>query len=249
MSSFKDAVVRARVTASRIKYLFINRPDTDTENPYLNARRTWNLHVGAAIYSRFVWQIMGLLGMLIGLGAVGGMYDLAKSSKYLPYLYAVNRANEVQALGPAHLVSVTDPGVQMAEMKRFVEDWRLVTPDVAVQNKAIERVYSKLIADAAATAKFSGWFQENTPAKRAEKVVVNTQSMTGVWQSKDTVQLDWEETTHDRSGAPVGKPVLWRAMLTVRHIEPTADTSAKEMDLNPARVFVTDGSWTQIATK
>lgn len=249
MSHFKDAIARARLTASRIRYLFIRRPDTDTANPYLNARRTWNLHVGTVIYSRFVWQIMGMLGMLVGLAGVGGMYRIGSQSKFVPYIYVPNRANEAQALGPAVPGSPTDRGVQMAELRRFIEDWRLVTPDVAVQRKAIDRVYSKLITDEAATARLNAWFQENPPMRRAEKLVVNTQSMTALAQSKDTVQIDWEETTHDRKGVAVNKPVTWRAIVTYRYIEPTSETSDKEMELNPVRVFVSDLSWTQIATK
>ena len=40
-------------------------------NPYLNARRQWNEHVGGIAASRRLWQTMAILSMLIVLAAVG----------------------------------------------------------------------------------------------------------------------------------------------------------------------------------
>ena len=42
-------------------------------NPYLNARRQWNEHVGGIAASRRLWQTMAILSMLIVLAAVGGV--------------------------------------------------------------------------------------------------------------------------------------------------------------------------------
>lgn len=249
MSFFTEARERVHVHASRIKYLFIKRPDTDTENPYLNSRRSWNLHVGTVIYSRFMWQMVALLCLYLAGMQFSAYHDLAKQSKLVPYVLVPTRNGEALAVGQTRPLAADDKSYQLAELKRFIEDWRLVTPDVAVQRKAIDRVYSKLLSDGAATAKFSKWFQEHPPLARAETIVVNTQNMTAVWRSNETVQIDWEETTHDRSGAELNPPLQWRAMLTARYIAPTADTNVQEMEINPARVFVTEGSWTPVATK
>lgn len=249
MRFFTNAKARVGLATSRFKYLFIKRPDTDTANPYLNARRTWNLHVGSVVYSRFVWQMMALLGMLIGLAAVGGMTKVASMSKFVPFLYERTATKEAQALGPAMALSPTDQSIQFAELKRFIEDARLVTPDALVQRKAIDRVYSKMLSEEAAVAKLNAWFQQNPPGQRAEKIVVNTQNMTALPLSAETVQIDWQETTHDRTGVSMNEPVTWRAIVTHRYIEPTPETSLREMELNPARVFVRDFSWTQISTK
>jgi type IV secretion system protein VirB5 len=46
--------------SSRIKRLLRQAPDTGTENPYLNARRTWNLAVGSAINRGFVGVMVGV---------------------------------------------------------------------------------------------------------------------------------------------------------------------------------------------
>lgn len=243
--SFDDATARLHLAASRIKYLFIRRPDTDTANPYLNARRTWNLHVGTVVYSRFMWQMMGLLGMLIGLAGVGGMIHIGSLSKFVPYVYALDRANQAEALGPAQAVSPTDPLVVKAEVRRFFEDARLVTPDTSLQRKAVDRVYARMASKDAAAARMNAWFQQNPPFQRAERIVVSTRSMTALPLTGQTMQVEWQEDIHDRKGALTGS-VTMRATATYRIVETSPETSQEELDLNPARVFISDFSWTEI---
>jgi type IV secretion system protein VirB5 len=40
----------------------------ENDNPYLSARRTWNDHTRGVVASRQVWQIFGILSLLIALG-------------------------------------------------------------------------------------------------------------------------------------------------------------------------------------
>lgn len=47
-------------------------------NPYLNARRQWNDHVGSIAASRRLWQTMAILSMLIVLACVGGIIAIYK---------------------------------------------------------------------------------------------------------------------------------------------------------------------------
>jgi type IV secretion system protein VirB5 len=53
-------------------------------HPYLNARRTWNSHVGSLIASRTLWQATALIGLLIVLAAVGGVVYIGSQSKLFP---------------------------------------------------------------------------------------------------------------------------------------------------------------------
>ncbi|QLZ70869.1 hypothetical protein FOLKNPGA_03688 (plasmid) [Legionella sp. PC1000] len=45
------------------------------DNPYLNARRTWNGHVAGVMSALQVWQVVGITSLMISLASVGG-YDL-----------------------------------------------------------------------------------------------------------------------------------------------------------------------------
>lgn len=49
-------------------------PQPDSPNPYLNARRSWNIHMGHVQQFGALGIFIGVAGLLIGLAAVGGDY-------------------------------------------------------------------------------------------------------------------------------------------------------------------------------
>lgn len=61
----------------------------ENQNPYLNARRTWNDHMGSVSASRNMWQIMAILSFMIVLAAVGGVIYIGSQSKFIPYVVQV----------------------------------------------------------------------------------------------------------------------------------------------------------------
>jgi type IV secretory pathway TrbF-like protein len=231
---------------ARFNYLFIRRPSTDTENPYLNARRTWNLHVGTVIYSRFAWQMVAMLCLLITLAAVGGVIKIGSLSKFTPFIYEVDRFGRTSARGPAEPTTLNSNRVIEAAVGDFIADARLVTPDVALQRKAIDRVYAKLTPDDAARTKMSAWHNDNDAFTRAEKVVVSIEHLTVLRQSDRTLQVEWTESIFDRKGSAAGPPLKMRALVTYRQAQATPETTEEEMWLNPALVFISDFSWTQV---
>ncbi|MGC8276659.1 VirB8/TrbF family protein, partial [Escherichia coli] len=113
-----------------------------TDNPYLTARRTWNDHVGSVVSQKQTWQVVGILSLMIVLAAVGGIIHIGSQSKFVPYVYEVDKLGQTAAVGPMTRASKTDPRVIHASVAEFVGDARLVTPDVALQRKAVYRVYA-----------------------------------------------------------------------------------------------------------
>ena len=68
----------------------------EQENPYLNARKKHNEYEGGLIASRHMWQIFGVLGLIIGLAGIGGVIHIGSQSKFIPYVV------EVDKLGQTH---------------------------------------------------------------------------------------------------------------------------------------------------
>ncbi|HCX3426316.1 TPA: conjugal transfer protein TrbF, partial [Legionella pneumophila] len=58
-----------------------------TNNPYLNARRAWNVHTAGLMKSLQVWQLVGLSSLLIALAAVGGLIVIGSQSKFIPLVF------------------------------------------------------------------------------------------------------------------------------------------------------------------
>jgi type IV secretion system protein VirB5 len=128
----------------------------------------------------------------------------------------------------------------------WVADARTVTPDIALQRKAIFRVYAMLAPNDPATAKMTEALNGNehvNPFKRAEKETVNVEVETPLQQTAETWQVDWTETTRDRQGAMTRTAQRWRALITIYTAEPSSDTTEAQMRDNPFGVHVRDFTW------
>lgn len=224
----------------------------EAENPYLAARRTWNHHVGSVISQRQTWQVVGILSLLIALAAVGGVIHIGSLSKFVPYVVEVDKLGQTVAVGPADAAPRNDPRftkVVHAAVTDFINDSRMVTPDVALQRKAVFRVYSKLSGNDPATAKMNEWLngtEDSSPFARAAKEMVSVDIKSAIPQTPDTWQVDWIETTRDRQGTPKGLPATHRALITTYATEPTAQTTDEQLRNNPGSVYVRDFSWSRI---
>ena len=220
----------------------------EVENPYLAARRTWNEHVGAVVSSRQTWQVVGILSLLIVLAAVGGLIHIGSQSKFVPYVVEVDKLGQVVAVAPAQRAAAVDQRVVHASVASFVSDARLVTPDVALQRKAVFRLYSMLSANDPATAKTNEWLngsEDSSPFKRAAKETVSTEILSVIPQTPDTWQVDWMETTRDRQGVVKGLPVRMRALVTVYTVATTPNTTEEQVRNNPLGIYVRDFSWSK----
>ncbi|SDY51434.1 conjugal transfer protein TrbF [Nitrosomonas halophila] len=219
------------------------------ENPYLAARRTWNEHVGSVVSSRQTWQVVGILAMLIALASVGGVIHIGSQSKFIPYVVEVDKLGQTIAAGPVTASDKADPRVIHATVADFIISARMVTPDIALQRKAVFKVYAHLSPNDPATAKMNEWFNsddEASPFKRAAKEMVNIEIKSVIPQSPDTWQVDWVETTRDRQGTLKGQPETLRALVTVYIAEPTSQTTDEQLRNNPMGIYVRDFSWSRL---
>jgi type IV secretory pathway TrbF-like protein len=220
----------------------------ENPNPYLNARRTWN-HIGAAnVASRQMFQLLGVLALLVALGAVGGITYIGSQSKFVPYVVQVDKLGQQAAVAPAQRAAPADAAVIHASVAAWISNMRMVTPDIALQRKGVFHVYSMLAANDPATAKANEWLngsESSNPFKRAETETASVEIDTVLPQTADTWQVDWIETTHDRQGGMKGKPQRWRSLVTVYTIAPTADTTEQQIRDNPLGVHVRDFSWSK----
>ena len=84
------------------------RRDGESENPYLAARRTWNDQSAANVASRQMFQLLGVLALLVALAGVGGMTYIGSQSKFIPYVVEVDKRGQQQAVAPAERAAPVD---------------------------------------------------------------------------------------------------------------------------------------------
>ena len=211
--------------------LFAKPPQAEmSKNPYLNAKRLWNEHGQGLLHATRMWQAVALISMMITLAAVGGAVYVAGQSKFVPYIIEVDKLGQNVAVAPAQKAAQVDQRVVHASLAAFMSNARLVTPDIAVQRKAIFSLYAMLHQDDPAAAKMTAWLNGNeasNPFHRAAK------------------QIEWNEKTFDRQGSPIGQPYRMRALATVAIIPPDDTTSEDKIRQNPLGVYVKDFSWSK----
>jgi type IV secretion system protein VirB5 len=225
-------------------------PDVSkAENPYLAARRTWNEHVGEVVQSRQTWQLVGVLSLLIALAAVGGIAVIGAQSKFQPYVVEVDKLGQFRVVSVVERAIASDTRNLESAVQAFVENARLVTPDTALQRKAIFAVYAMLNPQDAAAAKMNEFLNGTealNPFRRAAREVVSIDIDSVLRQTDATWQVDWVETTNDRQGAPIGAPARYRALLTVYQAPPDPGVTEEQFRRNPFGIYVRDYSWSRV---
>jgi type IV secretion system protein VirB5 len=168
----------------------------------------------------------------------------------VPYVVEVNKNSEALSVAPAQRAADADVRVVHASVASFISDIRMVTPDVALQRKAVYHLYSMLSAKDAATTKANDWLngnEDSSPFKRAEKETVSIEISSVIPQTPDTWQVDWIETVRDRQGVVKGQPFMMRALVTVYTVQTTPQTTEEQIRNNPLGVYVSDFSWSKPA--
>jgi len=220
----------------------------ENENPYLNARRTWNDHMGSVAASRNMWQILAILGFMIVLAAVGGIIHIGGQSKFVPYVVQVDKLGEAVAVTRADIATVADARVIHASVAAFITDLRMVTPDIALQRRAIFRAYAMLSPNDPATAKTNEWLngtENSNPFKRAATETVSIEIISVIPQTPETWQVDWKESTYDRQGRLIAPPFEMRALLTIYSVGSTVNTREEQIRNNPLGIYINDFSWSK----
>jgi len=223
--------------------------DTSTLNPYLNGRRSWNNHVGGIIQQGFLGTLFGVLGMMIALAAVGGLIHIGSKSKFIPLVFERDSTGNSISLTRADRMQAAKVEDYRAAAADFINNVRLVTPDVALQRKAVFKSYAFLVPSDAAFVKANEYLngtKESSPFARAATETVSVEIKSVLQQSPESWQVDWEETVRSRDGAPKSKPYTMRALVTMYQGETTPDTTEDQLLLNTHLIFVRDYNWSKL---
>ncbi|HAU0949065.1 TPA: conjugal transfer protein TrbF [Legionella pneumophila] len=217
-----------------------------TQNPYLNARRAWNVHTAGLMKSVQVWQLVGLSSLLITLAAVGGLITIGSQSKFIPLVFQQDAQGNTLSVTRADKVGDASLEDYRAAAAHFIENIRLVSLDVELQKKAVFQVYSYLNANDAALTKVQEFYsdkQQSNPFERAAHEMVSVDIRSVLQESEHTWQVDWLETVRHRDGTLKDKPRMMKAMITMYQEAEIHDASSESILKNPHLIYVRDFNW------
>ena len=216
-------------------------------NPYLAARRSWNDHVARLVAARTMWQVVGLLSLMIAVASVGGLIELAGRSRFVPYVVEVDTEGNVRAVQRAQEMAPASRAVIEAQLEKFITLSRRVTTDIGLQRAAIFGVYAMMSQDDPAAGKMTEYLsgdEARTPFRRAERETADTEVTSILQQTKETWQVDWTETVYERSSGKRKEHFEMRALVQVYQTSPRHMTE-EALRANPLGVYVRDFSWSR----
>jgi type IV secretion system protein VirB5 len=223
-------------------------PAAAPPNPYLNARRTWNSHVGSLVAARLMWQMAAIVSLLIVLASVGGLIYLGGQPKFVPYVVEVDKLGQSRAAGALARAAPVDQRMVKAAVIGFVANARLVTPDIALQRKAVFDVYAMLTKGTPASNKMTAFFnsaEDLNPFRRAEAQTVNCEVTSAMPLTPSSWQVDWKEVVRSRKSGAIADQYRMRAVVTVKILPEVAGRDEQQMLANPLGIYVSDYAWSK----
>lgn len=202
----------------------------------------------------FVLTVLALTALIV----VSVSYvRLAHSSKFVPFLYVVDRSGEVLALGAARPIAADNDAVIYHTLATFMTSVRAVYRDPLAQRAALQRAYSYLPANtpgASAVEFLEAYMRSHDPRLLSERFNRSAQMVSILKIPQQTPggkgpattsswRIRWREDLY-----PVGSPGRaqtseWEAFATVR-VQPKRDVPA--YDPNPFGIFIDHLAWSRL---
>lgn len=209
------------------------------ETSYLSARREWNERYSDYIVSANNWRLMALGSMGIALIAVTGLVWLANQHKVVPYVVEMNSFGEVSRVQKMDTLKPTIPQFKAA-LRTWIVGARTVYTDARAGRNLIETTYAMTLSDSPAYQTLADYHRTNNPYQRAGRETVEVTVNAVVPISDETWQIEWTETTKQRSGKSLTTQA-YQGNFTL-FINPPSDE--QQILLNPLGIYVRQFAWT-----
>ncbi len=211
-----------------------------SESPYLEGRREWLERYGSYIARARNWRLVAVACLAVAALSVGGVVALALQVRAVPYVVEVDGRGRAVGVYPAERLDAGTPALWRAAVARWIEDWRTVSVDAAVQRAAVDRVYAHLARGSAGTVAVSGWYRDNSPFERAASETVAVAVDQVLQLEGDTWRVEWTEVSRARSGE-AGEPERVTATMTLSR--GAVDENA--ILANPLGLYVSAIDWSR----
>jgi type IV secretion system protein VirB5 len=206
---------------------------------------------------RFQLFLVALLSLSSLLFVIVAYVRLAQASKFVPFLYVVDRSGEVLALGSAHPVVADSDAVVYNALETFISSVRAVYRDPLAERAALSRAYAYLPGDnsqSTATTFLAAYMATNDPRLLADRFTRTTEIVSILKvppvnghsaPRTSTWRIRWRENTLPL-GTGLAEASEWEAFATVRiHAKGTVEA----FDPNPLGIYIDHLSWSRLSAE
>ncbi len=211
------------------------------ETPYTRARRESDGLLGLALFQGRLWRFAFAASGVLLAGSIGGNIYQGMQPKVVPYVVEVDGLGNATYQGPAGRVLEPSEAVTRRQLTQFIELMRTVSSDSALYRERI--LDGTRMLTATGYTFYKQWGLETKPLELGKTQTTAVEIVSAVPLSKHSWQIDWQERTWDRDANPMGKPVLWRAMLKIAFNPPGWE---KQMTANPFGIYIDEFHWNRL---
>ena len=215
--------------------------NTNSVNPYLNAREEWLERYGSYISRAAQWRIVACICLGIAAMSISGNVLQIKQKKVVPYIIEVDKLGKASVAGRADEMSTPPGHLIQSEIVRVINDWRTVTADVELQKKMINQL--AYFTSGGARGALKQWYTDNNPytiAKAGKLIHVDIKGLP-LPVSDESYRVEWLETVSSQTGV-VLEQQSYEAICTVQITPPDSDAI---LMYNPGGIYITSLSATK----
>ncbi len=211
-----------------------------TDSPYMTARREWNERYGDFIAAAYHWRLAAFASFAISLLLGGGLIWISGQHKVVPYAVQFDGNGEIVRVARADIASQPAQRQIIAALRNWVIGARTVYVDTRAQKAIIDQTYATTYPSSAAFQALATHHREHNPYERAQSETVEIAVNAIVPISAETWQVEWTETTRQRSGRVV-ETKQWQGTITIVLTPPTNEA---QILVNPLGIYVRQFAWT-----
>jgi type IV secretory pathway TrbF-like protein len=215
---------------------------SNTESPYLNARREWNERYGSYIKQAYDWKIMGLVSMTVSVVLAVGLIVVLKSNRLVPYIIQIDNSGSVVKSQIAVNENTFSDNIVRAAIMDWLTHIRTVSSDFNLTKSFQEKAFAHLSGNMPATKTINEYYETGfLPLKRMKVETVTLEIESALPVSKNSWQIEWTEIVKSRDGSFL-RSEKYSGFINVVFVEVTDSLQAT---INPMGLFIKDFNWNQ----
>ncbi|OJU16584.1 MULTISPECIES: conjugal transfer protein TrbF [unclassified Sphingomonas] len=208
------------------------------ETPYQRAGQLWDERIGSARVQARNWRLMAFGGLLLATGLSSALVWQSMQSRVVPYVVAVDRLGQPQAIAPASAeYRPTDAQIAWF-LSRFITDIRARSLDPVLMRENWLQAYD--FASKRGAIFLGDYARTANPFADVGDKTVSVQVTSVVRASDTSFQVKWTESAYVRGS--LSGTSHWTAILTVT-LQPPKD--AETLRKNPLGLYVDAIDWSR----
>lgn len=209
------------------------------QSPFLAASREYDDRYAKLAAMGHRWRIVAFISLTGWLVTATGFAILKNDQKVLTFVVREKPDGTAGSVTPIqHAAAPREDNIR-AQLNTWIIGARTVYVDTRAIEVAVTATYNATLPGSPAYSSLAAYHTEKSPYARAAQVTVDVAVESVMPLTQDTWQIEWTETTRQRSGK-IDSVERWVATVNVKIATPT---SRQQVYTNPFGVFVNQYSW------